>query len=117
MFESAVECSAHEHFLINWLQCSANNMLFFLLYSNAFLLFLQKKPDWSKGKPGDQKVKEEEVEAWSVNPPTKNFMWPMSYSSRPYCHNCLKINVIHPPYCKASPIYGDIPPSQFSRWQ
>ena len=25
----------------------------------------EKKPDWSKGKPGDQKVKEEEVEAWS----------------------------------------------------
>ncbi|KPJ15285.1 Troponin I [Papilio machaon] len=23
----------------------------------------EKKPDWSKGKPGDQKVKEEEVEA------------------------------------------------------
>ncbi|XP_037301799.1 troponin I-like, partial [Manduca sexta] len=23
----------------------------------------KKKPDWSKGKPGDQKVKEEEVEA------------------------------------------------------
>jgi len=24
----------------------------------------EKKPDWSKGKPGDAKVKEEEVEAW-----------------------------------------------------
>lgn len=23
------------------------------------LIFLQKKPDWSKGKPGDAKVKEE----------------------------------------------------------
>lgn len=31
--------------------------------TNKILLCLQKKPDWSKGKPGDQKVKEEEVEA------------------------------------------------------
>lgn len=30
-------------------------------------MYLQKKPDWSKGKPGDAKVKEveEEVEAWT----------------------------------------------------
>lgn len=39
-------------------------------YNSCFILnllicyyVLQKKPDWSKGKPGDQKVKEEEVEA------------------------------------------------------
>lgn len=47
-------------------------------FSNIYLLrfsqleHLQKKPDWSKGKPGDAKVKEEAegVEAWTPTSPT-----------------------------------------------
>lgn len=36
------------------------------IHDNIIWMF-QKKPDWSKGKPGDaQKVKEEEVEAWAL---------------------------------------------------
>lgn len=40
-----------------------NRCLVRMFYTNLCLKCSQKKPDWSKGKPGDQKVKEEEVEA------------------------------------------------------
>lgn len=44
-------------------------VIFYLSHPNRWNL--QKKPDWSKGKPGDAKVKEEAegVEAWTSNIP------------------------------------------------
>lgn len=50
-------------FLMSCLDCET---LLLTIYTNVCFInsYLQKKPDWSKGKPGDAKVKEEvEVDA------------------------------------------------------